>query len=69
MLQEQQFPISPEAYASVAGEYLPHIETMGAAASHEMTRLVAERHYDGCHDFNFGLDLIIEGLERLLALP
>jgi hypothetical protein len=28
-----------------------------------------EGHYDGVPEFTFGLDLILDGLERLLAAP
>jgi hypothetical protein len=27
---------------------------------------VIERRYDGLHDFEFGLDMVLDGLERLL---
>lgn len=67
VMQEQQFPISPGEYAAVAAEYLPQIEAMNLPHLTRMTRLVADRHYDGLHDFDFGLDLIIDGLQRLLS--
>ena len=31
-----------------------------------MTNLVAEKRYTGLHEFSFGLDLLITGLETLL---
>lgn len=66
VLQEQQFPIAPEAYASVAGEYLPQLEALDLPHLTQMTKLVANRTYNGLHDFDFGLNLIIDGLEQLL---
>ncbi len=32
---------------------------------HGLAKQVIEGHYDGQHDFTFGLDLILDGLERL----
>jgi len=34
---------------------------------HEISRLVAEGTHDGTHDFSFGLELILDGLERKIA--
>jgi hypothetical protein len=34
---------------------------------HALTIEVIERRYDGLHDFEFGLDMVLDGLERLLA--
>ena len=68
VIQEQHFPIAPDAYAAVANEYLPQLEMMDLPHLTQMTRLVGERKYDGLHDFDFGLNLIINGLEHLLNL-
>ena len=66
VLQEQQFPIAPDSYAVIAHEYLPQLAAMNLPYLTKMTQLVAERQYNGLHDFDFGLNLIIDGLERLL---
>ena len=34
----------------------------------ELTDLIIERRHDGVHDFGFGLDLILDGIERVLEL-
>ena len=34
---------------------------------HEITRHVIDGSHDGTHDFSFGLELILDGLDRLRA--
>jgi AcrR family transcriptional regulator len=65
-LQEANFPFEPEAYASAAAAYLPSLRQQNLPHLTRMTELVAERAYDGLHDFDFGLDLIINSLEQRL---
>ncbi len=65
VLQEQQFPLEPKEYAKVAKAYLPHLEKMELPNLLAMTKLVAHKKYTGLHEFSFGLDLIIAGLENL----
>ena len=52
---------------SSRGRYLPSIATSGLTHLVAMTKLVADRQYDGRHDFDFGLDLILCGLEQKLS--
>ena len=66
-LQELNFPLEPEEYATAASQFLPLIP----AETHPYMRALAElviagRHY-GVQDFGFGLDLILDGLARLRA--
>lgn len=66
-LQELKFPFAPEDYAEAAkmgkglipAELYPHM--------HCLTIEVMERRYDGLHDFEFGLEMVLDGLERRLA--
>ena len=66
-LQLQNFPVEPDEYASAAAGYLPMIPATQYPYMHEISRLVAEGTHDGTHDFSFGLELILEGLERRIA--
>jgi AcrR family transcriptional regulator len=65
-LQELRFPIKREDYAQTAKDYLPQLP----AESYPHMRALAERvsngAYDGINNFSFGLDLILDGLERLI---
>lgn len=64
-LTQQNFPVSPEEYASAAASYLPMIPADLLPYMHEMSVLVAEGSHDGLPDFAFGLELILDGLDRL----
>ncbi len=64
-LQQQNFPVNPEEYASAAASYLPMLPADMYPYMHEITVRVAEGSHDGTLDFAFGLELILDGLERL----
>ena len=64
-LQVQNFPIDPEEYASAAASYLPMLPAETYPYMHELSKCVAEGSHDGTHDFGFGLELILDGLDRL----
>lgn len=66
-LQEMNFPFQENEYADAAREFLPQIAANSYPFFTRLTTLVMEREYSGVHDFNFGLDLILDGLERYLA--
>ncbi|MBO6574422.1 MAG: TetR/AcrR family transcriptional regulator C-terminal domain-containing protein [Rhodothermales bacterium] len=66
VLQELDFPIEEDAYAETAAAYLPMLETQALPHLTEMTRAVAERRHHGRRDFELGLQLVLDGLERLL---
>ncbi len=63
-LQVLNFPIAPDEYASAAAAYLPMIPAERYPHMYEMSKLVADGVYDGMHDFSFGLEIILDGLER-----
>jgi AcrR family transcriptional regulator len=63
-LQQQNFPVNPNEYASAAASYLPMLSATLYPYMHEMTARVADGSHDGTLDFNFGLDVILDGLER-----
>lgn len=65
-LQELNFPFEPSEYAASAQEHLALIPKEQYPHLHEMSQQVISGAYDGVHDFEFGLDLILDGLERML---
>ncbi len=65
-LLELNFPFEPSEYATAAKQFLPMIPAdkyfyMNALAQH----VVDGTHY-GAQDFEFGLDLILDGLQEVL---
>jgi hypothetical protein len=64
-LQQQNFPVNPDDYASAAASYLPMLPAELYPYMHELSARVADGSHDGTHDFDFGLELILDGLERL----
>lgn len=64
-LQQQNFPMEPAEYASAAASYLPMLPVELYPYMHELTVRVADGSHDGSADFSFGLELILDGLERL----
>lgn len=65
-MQVQNFPVDPEEYASAAASYLPMLPAETYPYMHELSRHVADGSYDGAHDFGFGLELILDGLEGMM---
>ncbi|MBE9009977.1 TetR/AcrR family transcriptional regulator C-terminal domain-containing protein [Pseudanabaenaceae cyanobacterium LEGE 13415] len=65
-LQELNFPVEPENYAKAAKEGLPMLPADQYPYMNHLTHEVIERRYDGLHDFEFGLELILDGLDALL---
>jgi AcrR family transcriptional regulator len=66
-LQELNHPFEPEQYPEAAATYLPQLPSGRYPHLVELAVHVMEGNYDGVPDFTFGLDLILDGLERLLA--
>lgn len=62
-LQELNFPVETEAYAATAAEYLPIIPADKYPYMNRLSQQVAEGQYDGVNKFEFGLDLILNGLD------
>jgi len=68
-LQELNFPFDPAEYADVAKAYLPMIPEARYPYLNAMTQQVINGNHKGLHSFEFGLDLILDGLERLRNTP
>lgn len=65
-LQEIHFPIRPEEYASSAASFLPMIPASRFPYLREIAEAVIAGDYDGRNSFEFGLEIILDGLERQL---
>jgi AcrR family transcriptional regulator len=65
VLQQLNFPLEPGEYRSAAASYLAMLPADRYPQMHELTVRVAEGTHDGTLDFGFGLELILDGLERL----
>jgi AcrR family transcriptional regulator len=66
-LQELNHPFEPQQYPEAAETYLPQLPPGQYPHLVELAVHVMEGNYDGVPDFTFGLDLILDGLERILA--
>jgi AcrR family transcriptional regulator len=64
-LQELNFPFEPSEYSEAAKQGLPLIPVEQYPHMNQLTHDVIDGRYDGLHDFKFGLDLILNGLEML----
>lgn len=65
-LQEQNFPLEPSEYANAAEAYLDLIPVEEYPYLNALARQVIDGKHNGMQEFEFGLELILEGLERLL---
>lgn len=64
-LQKLNFPFKPEEYAAAAAGFLPQLPADQYPYLRGLSEQVILGHHSGMHDFEFGLDLLLEGLERL----
>ena len=63
-LQELNFPVETAAYATTAAKYLPMIPADKYPYMNRLSQQVADGRYDGINKFEFGLDLLLEGLDE-----
>lgn len=66
-LQKLNFPFKADEYSKVAAGYLPSLSVERFPSMHALTTLVAGGGHDGLHELSFGLDLLLDGLERVLG--
>ncbi len=66
-LQELNFPIRQTDYSEAAAMGLSLIPVDKYPYMNQLTHYVMDGRYDGIHDFDFGLEFIINGLDRALA--
>jgi len=63
-LQELNFPFEAADYSAAAAQGLALIPADQYPYLNRLTQQVMEGHYDGIHNFEFGLELILNGLDR-----
>jgi AcrR family transcriptional regulator len=68
-LQQLNFPLEPADYASAAREFLPMLPADQYPHMRALAELVIAGKHFGVHDFDFGLDLLLDGLDRLRDRP
>ena len=66
VLQERHFPVSPGDYAASARAFLPMLPSERYPDLRRLAEAVGDGAYAGRNSFDFGLDLILNGLARLL---
>jgi AcrR family transcriptional regulator len=64
-LQALNFPIEATEYARMAGQFIDQIPATQYPYMNRLTQRVMAGKYDGLHDFEFGLDLLLNGLDAL----
>jgi AcrR family transcriptional regulator len=64
-LHKLNFPLDPSEYASAAAGFLHMIPADRFPGLHGMSQEVIAGRHDGMHHLELGLDLILDGLERL----
>lgn len=66
-LQELNFPFDPSEYADTAQQYLSLVPVKQYPYLNALAQQVIDGAHHGVNDFEFGLGLILDGLERLLV--
>ncbi len=59
------FPLEPSEYASAARQFLPLIPVEQFPYLNGMSQEVIAGRHDGMHELELGLELVLDGLERL----
>jgi len=63
-LQKLNFPFEPGEYAAAAKGFLPQLPKDQYPYLRGMSQQVIDGRHSGVHEFGFGLELILEGLEK-----
>ena len=64
-LQELNFPLEPDQYADAASEFLPQLPADQYPYLTEMSQHVISGQHNGLHDFEFGLEVLLAGFEKM----
>jgi len=64
-LQQLNFPLDPAQYASAAAQFLPLIPVEQFPYLNGMSQEVIAGRHDGMHELELGLELLLDGLERM----
>lgn len=65
-LQELNFPLQEDEYAEAAAGFIDMIPVEKYPYMNALSTHVMEGKYNGIHDFEFGLKILLDGFERLL---
>ena len=68
-LQKLNFPFKPSEYAQMAQSFLPMIPASQYPFLHGLSLQVIKGEHDGIQQLELGLDLIHDGLEKMLISP
>jgi AcrR family transcriptional regulator len=68
VLQEINMPIQKEDYSQAAEHYLPTIETTRYPHFTQLAQEIIAGRYDGINHFEFGLELLLQGLKKKLPI-
>jgi AcrR family transcriptional regulator len=63
-LQELHFPFEAGEYAEMAQKFISFIPSDKYPYLNQLTHCIIEGRYSGLHDFELGLELILNGLDR-----
>lgn len=66
-LQRLNFPLEPDAYAETAEAYLPQLPPETYPYLRGMSEEVMSGRHDGMQELSFGVELILDGLGRVLG--
>ena len=64
-LLSANFPLAPSEYAKAARQFLPMLPPDKYPHSRAITEEIIAGRHSGINEFTFGLDLLLDGLERL----
>jgi len=65
-LQKLLYPTAEGEYAQAASQFLPMLPKNLYPHSYALIETVIDGSYDGQHHFEFGLDLLLDSIERIL---
>ena len=66
-VQDLNYPVDPSTYQATAAQYLPMIPQETYPFMYEAAVQIIEGKYDGIVQFDFGLELILDGLKRWVS--
>lgn len=64
-LQELNFPVEASEYAETAESFISYIPPDQYPYMHQLSLYIIDGSYNGLHDFEFGLDFVLDGLDKL----
>jgi AcrR family transcriptional regulator len=66
-LLELNFPLDPSEFVSAATQFMPMLPRTQYPYMHELTQRVIDGEHRGTQSFEFGLDMLLSGLEHVQA--